>query len=282
MTIYVGLGFNFNVSFLKQWETLSASRKLGALDFGFLILHFFYAFGTHSFSWYGLGKFLAFLLIPTIALLFSLKSHKWQILWDLIFIMSIWLPFDLRLLDGLWTWPDQQGNYIFATLFALNFTLIAVIYIRNLDGINYNLRTLWVSLHQSLMPFALFLIPALPFGFATDFITFNPQIKLATLAIPFSVFFFIALPEELLFRGLIQNRLTQAVGKRTALIVTSIVFGATHLNNPPLNDWRYFTLATIAGFFYGATYHRYKSIVPAALVHTLVDSVWVTFLTIPK
>ena len=44
----------------------------------------------------------------------------------------------------------------------------------------------------------------------------------------------VALPEELLFRGVIQNGLSRAFGSRAAgLVVASIVFGAVHLDNPP-------------------------------------------------
>ncbi|MGH9962094.1 MAG: CPBP family intramembrane glutamic endopeptidase [Pyrinomonadaceae bacterium] len=63
-----------------------------------------------------------------------------------------------------------------------------------------------------------------------------------------------------------------------SLVVTSIIFGAAHLNNGPTRpDWRYFLLATIAGLFYGNAYARTGRLLAPAIVHTLVDTVWRSF-----
>ena len=60
------------------------------------------------------------------------------------------------------------------------------------------------------------------------------------------IFIFIGIPEELLFRGIIQNLLEKAIGRPAlALGVASLIFGAAHLNNGPSPDWRYFLLATL-------------------------------------
>ena len=76
-----------------------------------------------------------------------------------------------------------------------------------------------------------------------------------------------------------QNLLQKRLGRPIlGLVVSSVIFGATHLNNGPLPDWRYFVLATIAGLFYGFIYMRTKSLAVPALVHAMVDSVWVLFL----
>ena len=60
------------------------------------------------------------------------------------------------------------------------------------------------------------------------------------------------------------------------LILSSVIFGAAHLNNPP-NVGYYFILATIAGIFYGRTFVRTGKVVPAALVHLAVDWMWSIF-----
>ena len=41
-------------------------------------------------------------------------------------------------------------------------------------------------------------------------------------------FFFIAVPEELFFRGWMQNLLERRIGQRWALMVTAVVFGLAH------------------------------------------------------
>jgi len=88
------------------------------------------------------------------------------------------------------------------------------------------------------------------------------------------IFLGTALPEEILFRGLIQNLLMQRYGETTrALLIASVIFGCAHLDNgpQPLPNWRYAILATIAGFAYGKVFQRASSICSSALLHMLVD-----------
>lgn len=42
------------------------------------------------------------------------------------------------------------------------------------------------------------------------------------------IFSFIAVPEELLFRAWVQNLLERRVGRRTALVIASAMFGLSH------------------------------------------------------
>ena len=54
-----------------------------------------------------------------------------------------------------------------------------------------------------------------------------------------------------------------------ALVLSSIIFGWAHFE-----DVRYILFASIAGFAYGWTYWKTQKIVPAAMVHMTVNSVW--------
>jgi membrane protease YdiL (CAAX protease family) len=83
-----------------------------------------------------------------------------------------------------------------------------------------------------------------------------------------------ALPEEILFRAMIQNLLMQRFGSgMRTLILAAFIFGAAHLDNGPqaLPNWRYFILATIAGFAYGRVFQRSTTVLSSALFHMLVD-----------
>ena len=83
-----------------------------------------------------------------------------------------------------------------------------------------------------------------------------------------------ALPEEILFRALIQNLLMQRFGATTrTLVAASVIFGLAHLDNgpQPLPNWRYAILATIAGLAYGKVFQKAGSLVSSALLHMLVD-----------
>jgi membrane protease YdiL (CAAX protease family) len=87
---------------------------------------------------------------------------------------------------------------------------------------------------------------------------------------------FTAISEELLFRGLIQNWFERMTGRRiVGLILAAIVFGASHLNNgPPIPNYKYFLLASIAGVFYGFVWQATGSLTASAITHALVDTVW--------
>jgi membrane protease YdiL (CAAX protease family) len=102
------------------------------------------------------------------------------------------------------------------------------------------------------------------------------------LVTPLGLLLFVALPEELVFRGLMQNLLTRQLQKPwLAIAISAVVFGSTHYNNTASPDWRYLTLASVAGVFYGIAYRRSRSILVPALVHTLVDTVWILFFHSP-
>lgn len=123
----------------------------------------------------------------------------------------------------------------------------------------------------------LFSLIAFPVGLITGFI--KPSTALPSLVEiagrGVAIFLFTAIPEEILFRGTIHRYLERVLrlAPRLTLILSSIIFGAAHLDNPP-NVGYYFILASIAGFFYGRTYLRTGKIVPAALVHLAVDWIW--------
>ena len=105
------------------------------------------------------------------------------------------------------------------------------------------------------------------------------------------IYFLNALPEELLFRGAIQNLIQQRFGRSwKTLAVAAIIFGLAHINNPVAPflkidvgsftwniPWVYVLLATIAGFFYCFVFIRTKKITAAAAIHLLVDWVWYAF-----
>jgi membrane protease YdiL (CAAX protease family) len=130
---------------------------------------------------------------------------------------------------------------------------------------------------EALINFALFAVIALPFGLITGFI--KPSTVLPSfpeiVGRGVFIFLFIALPEEILFRGVIHRYVERVLrwSQLATLLLSSVIFGAAHLNNPPDVGY-YFVLATLAGILYGRTFVRTGKVVPAAIVHLAVDWVW--------
>ncbi len=267
-------------SFARDLGWWLRRRPQGLLQVGlfFVGTYLIYAAGTQSFAWPALAKVMAFVGVPILLTLPSLRraTVTW---WDFLVVAAIWLPFDFGLLEDVWTWPAGGAAYVMNTAMAIDLAVVLFVSVRGVSGVPLRFRLSLREFGFVIAALAGFLILAVPFGFSTGFIRFNPQaITVKALLAPIGIFFFIAVPEELLFRGLVQNFLAKKTGKPVvALGLAAVIFGATHLNNGDYPDWRYFVLASIAGFFYGLTYMKSKSLLAPALVHALVDSLWVTF-----
>jgi uncharacterized protein len=74
----------------------------------------------------------------------------------------------------------------------------------------------------------------------------------------------LALPEEILFRSLIQDLLT--------LLAASFIFGCAHRDNGPqaLPNWRYMILAILAGAAYGKVFEKASTALSSAGLHMCV------------
>ena len=95
----------------------------------------------------------------------------------------------------------------------------------------------------------------------------------------FGLILFVGLPEEMLFRGTVQEAFSRLWNPRVGLLVGSLVFGLSHLpkHAPPLN-WPYALLATLAGLAYGWVYQKTGKLAAAAITHGAVDWIWSMFL----
>ncbi len=122
---------------------------------------------------------------------------------------------------------------------------------------------------------------AIPLGFALAFLRYEPRwlgLGYAVVRL-FGLILFVGLPEEMLFRGVLQESFTRFWGRGGGLLAGALVFGLSHLPKgaPPLN-WKYALLATLAGLVYGWVYQRTGKLAAAAVTHGVVDWIWSTFL----
>ncbi|NJM40474.1 MAG: CPBP family intramembrane metalloprotease [Anaerolineae bacterium] len=123
-----------------------------------------------------------------------------------------------------------------------------------------------------------------PMGLASGFLNFDssawsaPQ-PLPALSKAFTIYLFIALPEELLFRGALLTYLKEMLAWPDWSVVglSALIFGLSHLNNPPETGvsvgW-YVLLATLAGIAYARTFLLSKNVAAPAALHAVVDWVW--------
>ncbi len=94
------------------------------------------------------------------------------------------------------------------------------------------------------------------------------------------LFLFIALLEELFFRGFLQTLLTQTLrSEYGAQALAACLFGVFHILHAPFPNWRYVALATLAGWFYGSAFRQGGGLLASALTHAAVDTLWRAFFT---
>jgi len=236
-----------------------------------------YLSGTNSFSWTRVGIALAYTLTPVLLVL-SESASKPGALADYLAMIAIFLPLKIGWLTRLWPYPGPRFAYILTMLLAINVALATFLFVRQFDGVGYNIVWGKDAVWAVLLHFGLLAVILIPLGTALHFIKFDPA-QANWKSLPFdaiSIFLLTAWPEELLFRGLLQNSLSRTLSSETAgWFTASVVFGLAHItNNGVFPNWRYAILATIAGIFYGRTWRKTNSIFTSAVVHALVDTIW--------
>ncbi len=217
----------------------------------------------------------AYTLLPTLAVV-ALRKDSNPTLLDYLAVLLIWIPVELRWMYHLLPFPPPLTHTL-TILLAVNTALAAFLYSRQLSGIGYAVEWRRGFAFAIAFNFVVFAAIAIPLGEALGFLHFAPS--LARLrSVPLAavgILFFTAWPEELLFRGLVQNLFTKSLRNEWAgLVCAALVFGAAHLNNGGFPNWRYAILATIAGIFYGRAWMKTGSLLPGAIVHALVDVLW--------
>ncbi len=235
-----------------------------------------YATALHRFATSDFLALLAYVNLPLLVLLWE-RRHGLSFWLDCLALLAIWLPLELSWLPALWSWPPgQPGRYLNGFLGAL-VTLVGFDLIRGLPGIGLTLRCRARDARIAAAAFAAFLPIGLLLGMLTGFLgrfEWPSSLPAAVLRIA-GIFLVTALPEELLFRGLLQNLLRTWTGRRwLSLGHAALCFGAAHANVGAAPDWRLPLLATLAGLAYGWAYETGRTLMAPALTHTFVNTVW--------
>jgi membrane protease YdiL (CAAX protease family) len=275
---FVALTYSALVRQLRKWAVESPGRAFG-VPFLMLIPYLVLALGTRTFSWLALEKLTTYIAVPVLLLMPDRQRKAEKVGWrDLAAMLALGLPVSANWLREVWVWP--QDLYVFRPLFCVCVGGYAFMVIRNLEGVGYRLLWRKGDFIDGLTNFAAFTLLGIPLGLALNFLHPHWQsISPGQIALQFiGVYLTVAIPEELLFRGILQNFLVRSIpqGPRGlyGLILASVVFGASHLHHAPVPNWRYAMLATLAGLFYGNAYRNRHRLSSSALTHALVDTAW--------
>ena len=283
---FVGLTQTAFVRQLRHWAVTSWALA-GGLPFLLLVPYLIFGLGTRTFSLLALGKLIAYILVP-MALLLPDRLHAPEgLTWrDGVAMVALAVPVSAGWLQGIWTWP--QDIYVFRPIFCVLVGGYAFMVVRNLEGVGFRLLWRKSDVWDALVNLLAFTLLAIPLGLALNFIHPHTTAGLSQvhgmgptanfLFLFIGIYLTVAIPEELLFRGILQNLLVRTIHKGPrgvyALLIASVLFGAAHLHHAPVPNWRYAILATLAGIFYGNVYRSRQRLCASALTHALVDTIW--------
>jgi membrane protease YdiL (CAAX protease family) len=197
---------------------------------------------------------------------------------DFAIILLLWLPLEFTVGERWIPRPVQGLVHSVAYGIAILVALWLFLIFRELPGMKYNLPRAR-DFVTPLIGYAAVAPVLIAVGLWLSFIQpfhVPPRLSAGFVLTRFLVILAAtALPEEILFRSLIQNAIMQKLGfTHVALLLASVIFGCAHLNNGPgpLPNWRYAIMATIAGFAYGKVFQKSSSVFSSAILHALVNT----------
>jgi len=281
LLIFFYFAFSSKV-FLQGVKHLQRTRWHGLIFLAILLVPYMLATADNPESMrQGLPVMAAYIFFPGVVFILRPRRNRTLDIYDLTAVIALWAPVELDWLpaDSIPTLLGISLPVALLTAVCLGFLLFLVI--RPLDGLGYSYRLSFTDLVTSGLAFAGFAVIGIPLGMGLSFIQsgvvdFSPVDWILRFL---AIYFLNALPEELLFRGVVQNLLERRFGRGwQTLLASAVFFGLTHINNttafhnPP--NYTYVVMATIAGLAYGWAWRRSGKITTSALTHTLVNFTW--------
>jgi membrane protease YdiL (CAAX protease family) len=262
--------FGFGLGEFVRARLRSPLLRIGA-SAAFAIPYLAYAIPAGQFD---TKIFVATLVLAAVssALLASCRSNSRLVWQDAVVLLILVATHLLRLLEP--AWPERFAAI--PKLFLIDVVAYVYLVVRRLDGIGYSLIPSVSAFRIGFREWLLFLPFGIGLGTVLRFTHFHarwPTAASVGLAVV-ATFLFVAIPEELFFRGIVQNLLETRIGRVGALIVAAVLFGLSHYHRGGSFDWRYILLAAIAGIFYGRAWRARHQLLAAIITHTAVDVVW--------
>jgi membrane protease YdiL (CAAX protease family) len=278
VTFYYALAHDRIRERIEKWPPV---RVAGALTAAAITPYLFASFGLGSFTWRSL---------LSLAILAAIASF-WYVLLpekpgaDLLFIALMSVVMLVRVFPHIYVSPHPkvplsalgQAMWVRTGVFVM-------LAIRKVPGVGFGFWPTKREWKVGAVAYVLFLLCAFEIAIAIKFAKPHwppggwEKTTLRAVATFFGTLWVLALGEEFLFRGLLQQWLTAWTKSVVlGLVLASLIFGSVHLWFRPFPNWRLAILAAIAGVFYGAAFNRTKSIRASMVTHALVVTTWRVF-----
>ena len=245
--------------------------------------------------------FVLYLAIPILLMRFRPEGGWLRSLVSILVVLALWLPLEPSLFAlpfaslglSVVSWitalalPDVGASLLpgltlpIEKLTGILLALYLFLIRDPLPHFGFDFRFQLRDVGYAAAGLAFFAVVGIPLGLGIGFLKVNVVWPgwLDFLGMILGGYLLIALAEEILFRGVIQNMLTQRWGHWAyGLMAAAIIFGASHLNNStpgfPEPNWAYMIMATVAGLAYGWVWWKTGKVTASALTHMSVNLLW--------
>lgn len=258
---------------LDKWVRERLCRKVPQIlaPLSLIAAYLVFAIPRGDFSWSMCLGMAAIILAITLLLRQAGTQPDWH---DWLVLAILGISVDMHFFDRAWPIAGLSGM---PKLMFVDAGLYGYLVVRPIAGVGFDFRLKLSDIGIGLREFFYFAPIAILVGFALGFLHFHRTLgsPLAFGAGWLFTLFFVALPEELFFRGLMLNMLERRIGTARALAITSLLFGLAHFNKRAAYfNWRYVILAAVAGVFYGRAWLARRRVPASAITHATVDTVW--------
>ena len=283
ITAYLVLGIE---RWRKRMEMLSPPVLASALTCAAVVPYTIAALGAGSFDW----RALAWIAVLAAAASFWYVALPHKLPADLLFLVfmaAIWISRTLRN-QYVSPYPRLQMD-VLAHLMWVRTGTMALLGVRRMSGVGFGF---WPQVREWKIGggyFVAFAAAGVPLawwiGFASprwpallDKAAGWERVSVLAIATFFGTLWVLALSEEFVFRGLLQQWLSAWLGNEWAgLASASVLFGAVHLWMRPFPNWRQAVLATVLGVCCGLAFRQARSIRASMVTHALTVTVWRVF-----
>ena len=267
--------FYLAVGFPAVRERLSGPRLPLTLLISAVLPYLACSLGAIPFEWAALARLAAFAL--GLGLWYVVLPVT--ILTDVGFLLLVGFVMIGKYFDTIYPEFFRLRISILGTLALFHVSILVLILERRVaeTGIGFLPRRRdWL---QGVLHYFYFLVPGAALALGLDAVHFSKMAPLWVVAGTFLAFLWVvALWEEFIFRGVVQQWLEEWNWSRTAaLIVTSAIFGSVHLWFRGFPNWRWAIITFVLGLACGRARNQTGSIRAGVVTHALVVATWRAF-----
>jgi uncharacterized protein len=265
----------------KSLERLSPPAAAAVLTVAAPIPYAVAALGIGSFDW----RALAWITLLAAAASFWYVALPHKLPADLLFLVFMAVVWISRILRNQYpsSYPKLQLDVLGHLMWVRTGTL-ALLSVRRMGGVGFGF---WPQAREWKIGagyFAAFVAVGAPLAWRIGFASPRwpggsweriPALLVVTF---FGTLWVLALSEEFVFRGLLQQWMQAWLHSEWGgLAAAALVFGSVHLWMRPFPNWRHAVLAAVLGIFCGLAFRQARSIRASMVTHALTVTAWRLF-----